>query len=125
MEEFSAVVGHLSTNRAPGINGFNGGFYQVAWPIISTDLLDAINNVLRSGHLLPQVNHTVLCLVPKKAVPESVDDYRPIALCNILYRILAKLLSNRLKPLLPKIIDPNQCAFIQGRRITDSILLAH
>ena len=81
--------------------------------------------MLRSGRLLPQVNHTVLYLVPQKVVPESVDDYRPIALCNVLYRILAKLLSNRLKPLLPKIVDPNQCAFIQGRRITDSILLAH
>ena len=125
MDELNAVVRHLSPNRAPGFDGFNGAFYKASWPIISSDLLEAINNALRSGHLLPQINHTILCLVPKKVVPESVDDFRLIVLCTVLYRILSKVLSNRLKSLLPKIIDHNQSAFNSGRRITDSILLAH
>ena len=74
--------------------------------------------------MLVEVNHTLLCLIPKKAIPATVDDYRPIALCNVLYRILSKTLANRFKPLLPKLIDFNQSAFINGRRISDSILLA-
>ena len=64
-------------------------------------------------------------MVPKKKIPASADDFWPIALCTIFYRILSKMLSNRLKPLLPKLIDNNQSAFLNGRRITDSILLAH
>ena len=63
--------------------------------------------------------------IPKKTVPASLDDYRPISLCNVVYRILSKLLANRLKPLLPRLIDLNQTAFIQDWRISDSILLAH
>ena len=125
MDELREVVRKLSSNRAPGMDGFNGAFYKATWHLISKDLLEAVNNVLQSNHLLAQVNHTILCLVPKKIVPVTVEDYRPIALCNVIYRIISKLLSTRLKPLLPGIIGPNQSAFIKGRRITDSILLAH
>ena len=71
------------------------------------------------------MNHTLICLIPKVAIPASVDDFRPIALCNVMYRILSKLLANRLKPLLPRLTDLNQTAFIRGRRITESILLVH
>ena len=107
------------------MDGFNGGFYRATWPIISTNLLEAINNVLRSGKLLNQVNHTILCLVPKIEVPATVNDFHPIALCNVFYKILSKILSNRIRPLMPKLIDHNQNAFIKGRKISDSILLAH
>lgn len=116
---------HLNPNRAPGVDGFNGAFYKSAWGIIDEDLLEAINNFLRSSKLLNQVNHTLICLVPKKTVLAMSDDYWPISLCNVVYRILSKLLANQLKPLLPRMIDLNQTVFIQGRRISDSILLAH
>ena len=94
MEEIRLVVSSLHPNRAPGIDGFNGAFYCATWSTIAHDLLEAVNNFLRSGKLLAEVNHTLLCLVPKKAIPVVVDDYRPIALCNVLYRILSKTLAN-------------------------------
>ena len=84
-----------------------------------------MNNILHVGKLFTKVNHTLICLIPKKEIPDSVDDYRPVALCNVMYRIFSKLLANRLKPLLPKLTDFNHTAFISGRRITDSILLAY
>lgn len=125
MDELRVVVRSLNPNHAPGVDGFNGAFYCVTWPAISIDLLAAVNNFLRSSKMLAQVNHTLLYLVPKKPIPATVDDYRSIALCNVLYRIIFKVLAYRLKPLLPKLIDFNKNAFIQGQKITDSILLAH
>ena len=92
---------------------------------VSPCFIAVVNNFLRSGKLLGQVNHTLLCMIPKKAILVSIEDYRPIALCNVLYRIISKLLANKLKPLLPKLIDFNKSAFINRKRITDSILLAH
>ena len=125
LEELKEVVSRLNINRAPGPDGFNGAFYRASWSIIATDLLDAINNVLRSQRLLLQVNHTSICLIPKMTVLVTIEDFRPIALCTVLYRILSKLLANRLKSMLPKLVDINQSAFIHGWRIADSILLAH
>ena len=124
MEELHSVIKHLNSNRAPGVDGFNGTFYRATCPIIAEDLLEVVN-ILQVSKELAQVNHTLLCLIPKKAIPACVDDYRPIVLCNVMYRIFSKLLANRLKPLLLRLTDLNYTAFISGRRIIDSILLAH
>ena len=124
MDELRIVITNLNPNRALGA-WFNGAFYRSSWTIIAIDLQAVVNNFLRSGKLLAQVNHTLLYLIPKKTIPATFDDYRPITLCNVIYRIISKLLANRLKPLLSKLIDYNQSAFINGRRITDSIHLTH
>jgi hypothetical protein len=71
------------------------------------------------------VNSTLIALVPKKSNSMSVSDYRPISLCNVLYKILSKVLASRLKYVLPNIISSNQSAFIPGRLISDNILVAY
>jgi hypothetical protein len=71
------------------------------------------------------VNVTFIALVPKKKNSSKVSDYRPISLCNVVYKIIAKVLANRLKYVLPHIISQNQSAFIPGRLISDNILAAY
>ncbi|GKA87511.1 RNA-directed DNA polymerase, eukaryota, reverse transcriptase zinc-binding domain protein, partial [Tanacetum coccineum] len=77
-----------------------------------------------NGKILKEINATMISLVPKTATPCKVSDYRPIAYCNVVYKIISKIISNRLKVVLGSLVDKNQCAFIPSRQISDNILLS-
>ena len=76
-----------------------------------------------AGKFLRKLNHTNLMLIPKVPCPKNLKQYRPIALCNVSYKILAKVLTNRLKRVMPKVISDNQPAFVAGKQIHDNILV--
>ena len=87
---------------------------------MSTAVLAILN-----GSPIPEgMNHTYVALIPKKHKPIDVSDFRPISLCNVIYKLVTKVITNRLKELLPVIISENQCAFTPGRLITNNILVA-
>jgi hypothetical protein len=115
----------LGKEKAPGPDGFTALFYVKYWDCIKTTVLLAVGNFFASNSLLRSQNHTFIALIPKKLGASAVNHFRPISLYNIIYKIISKLLANRLKPLLSKIISPFQTAFVPGRHIHDNSILFH
>lgn len=114
----------MSPYKAPGPDGIHCFFYQKYWDILQ----DQIFNVMKSffdGNSPYVLNHTNIVLIPKFPNPIRVDHFRPISLCNISYKIISKILANRLQVILKDIIFENQCGFVKGRHITDNILITH
>ncbi|KAJ9561655.1 hypothetical protein OSB04_006815 [Centaurea solstitialis] len=115
----------IGNEKAPGPDGFSAKFFKAAWDIIGTDVTIAIHNFFYRSHLAGELNHTLLCLLPKSPNASSVADFRPIACCTVLYKCISKMLVARIKPVLDGIVSRTQSAFIPGRRIVDNILMAH
>ncbi|KAG7559082.1 Reverse transcriptase domain [Arabidopsis thaliana x Arabidopsis arenosa] len=124
LEEVKRAVFEMNPTKAPGPDGMTALFYQRFWPIISEDLLTTVRSFFTTGTLDPRLNMTNICLVPKAGRPKEMSGFRPISLCNVGYKIISKVLSNRLKRLLPKVISETQSAFVARRLITDNILIA-
>lgn len=123
--EIKLAVMSINGGKAPGPDGFSAKFYHSYWHIIGKDVIREVRQFFVSDYLQPQQNETHIRLIPKVTGLRSVSDYRPIALCNTHYKIIAKVLSRRLKPLLPALISPSQSAFIAGRAIGDNVLITH
>ncbi|GLT45910.1 hypothetical protein SLA2020_197060 [Shorea laevis] len=123
--EIKTVVFQLGAYKAPGIDGFPGCFYQQHWDMIASDVCQAVRHFFNNGYMLKEMNRTQLVLVPKVRNPQVIAQYRPISLCNFSYKIISKLLANRMKGYLDHLISPFQSAFIPGRSIQDNILIAH
>lgn len=109
--------------KAPGPNRLHSIFYQKFWPQIGNSVVAFCNNIFKN-HIIPDhINQTFLCLIPKVQSPTSMTQYRPISLCNTVYKIISKIISNRLKPFLEKLIHPSQSAFVPNRRAIDNALI--
>ena len=115
----------IHADKAPGLDGFSVGFYQSFWDIIGEDVSKYIRDFFASGSLSNRQNETHVRLIPKSLGPKRVSDYRPIALCNTHYKIIAKILTKRLQPFLSSIISDHQTTFVPNRAISDNVLIAH
>ena len=124
-EEVYKAVMDIGAHRAPGPDGFSAVFYHTYWDEIKDDIMKEITCFFETGRLDQQLSHTNLCLIPKVYPPSEMKEFRPIALCNVSYKIITKVLVNRLKKHLSNIISENQNAFIPGRMISDNIVVAH
>ena len=100
-------------------------FYQNLWHIIGDSVVLAVLDFLNNGNMLSDINNTNIVLIPKVQNPKSLSEFRPISLCNVIYKIISKVLANRLKQVLPQIISSTQSAFLPGRLITDNVLVAY
>ncbi|GJY81166.1 protein LAZ1 [Tanacetum coccineum] len=122
-EEIKTAMFDIGDDRAPGPDGFTPAFFKKNWDIVGNDVCNAMREFFINGQLLKEINHTFLALIPKVSTPLKVTDYRSISCCNVLYKCISKILTNRIIDGLKEAISENQSTFIPGRRISDNILI--
>ena len=93
--------------------------------MLKTDVWNIVEKSRLSRRILPTLNATFLTMIPKNEGVDSLNKFRPISLCNVIYKIITKVIANRLKPLFPSLISPEQSGFVEGRQILDGIILVH
>lgn len=125
MEEVRKAVFQMGPLKAPGSDGFPGLFYQKYWEVIGDDVFTAVKEFFQNGHILREMNHTNVALIPKVSNPESMSQFRPISLCRFNYKIVSKVLANRLQPYMHNLITEQQSTFIPSRQIHDNVIVAH
>lgn len=123
-EEVKNAIDSMYPEKSPGCDGLNQGFYQAYWSVVGKDVVDFCQHFFSTGELPTGVNLTLVCLIPKVKQPQQMTDLRPISLCNVMFRILSKVMENRLKSCLPTLISDKQSAFVEGRLLTDNALIA-
>ncbi|XP_074283536.1 uncharacterized protein LOC141608084 [Silene latifolia] len=123
-EEVVTALNQMHPLKAPGPDGMNGLFYQTYWHIVGQAVTRTVIGILRGAPFPEGINKTHIVLIPKKKAPDKMTDFRPISLCNVIYKLVSKVLANRLKTFLGEIVSENQSAFTPGRLITDNILVA-
>lgn len=110
--------------KAPIIDRIPALFYKKFWSIVGDQTTEACLQILNNGVSLDEVNNTIIHLIPKLSNPSSPSDYRPLSLCNVLYKINVKVLANRLKVILPVIILEEQSTFVLNRKISNNTMIA-
>ena len=124
-EEISKAIFQLDRDKAPGPDGFTIAVFQECWDVIKEDLVRVFAEFHRSGIINQSTNASFIVLIPKKSLSKRISDFRPISLITSLYKIIAKVLSGRLRGVLHETIHYTQGAFVQGRQILDAVLIAN
>lgn len=101
-EEIKEAVFAINPDKAPGPDSMTSLFYQRFWNFIGKDIVHTVQKFFYSGELDERINQTNICLIPKTERPRAMTEFRPISLCNVSYKIISKVLSTRLKRVLPK-----------------------
>ena len=107
-EEVRQALFMMHPEKAPGPDGMTALFFQHSWHVIKKDVVELVNNFLVSGDLDPRLNITNICMIPKVERPTRMTELRPISLCNVGYKIISKVLCQRLKSCLPRLISETQ-----------------
>ncbi|KAM6553580.1 hypothetical protein CsatB_014342 [Cannabis sativa] len=123
-EEVKVVVFSMHPDKALGPDGMGPGFFQHHWDIVGSDVTNLVKEFFATEALPDGLNDTNLVLIPKKKNFITMSDLRPISLCNVLYKIISKVLANRMRDLIDCIISETQSAFIPGHLISDNLMVA-
>ena len=125
LQEVEIATQQLKVGKAPGPDGFTSDFFHNFWDLIKEELWQVVEESRVNRWMVPSLNANFISLIPKEENSQTQDKFWPIALCKVLYKIVSKVIDTRLKPLLPLLISPKQSSYIEGRQITDGIILTH
>lgn len=123
--EVEQVVMEIRKGKSPRLDGFTTKFFQACWEILGEEIWTLVEISKRVASIHSKLDAIFIVLVLKDKKGESPASFRPFALCNVIYKIVSKVIANRLKPTLLKIISYEQMGFVEGTQILDNIILAH
>ncbi|XP_074298594.1 uncharacterized protein LOC141629503 [Silene latifolia] len=123
--EIICALNGMDGSKSPGPDGITPKFFQMFWPQIGQLVVLALLRFLNSGVMRKEWNNTHIILIPKVEKPEQISQYRPISLCNVIYRLASKCLANRLKLVISSIVSDSQQAFVPSRLMSDSCVITH
>ena len=123
--EVHSALMEMNGDKAPGPDGFTVAFWQSCWDFAKEEIMEMFKEFHKHSSFLKSLNNTFLVLIPKKGGAEDLGDFRPISLLGELYKLLAKVLANRLKKVVGKVVSPTQNAFVMGKQILDASLIAN
>lgn len=124
-DEVSEVINEMQNGKALGPNGFNVDFFKACWRTVKQDILDVVEDSRRFKTVLKDFNASFIAFIPKQEKAMTPDRFKPVALCNVVYKIISKVIANRLKPLLPALVSEEQTSYVEGRQILNNIIQAH
>lgn len=122
-EEVLGALNTMKPFKAPRPDGFQAVFFKQYWNIVGQDIKRMMNEAFSCGKIDPALLDTLIALVPKVDCPKTFKDFRPISLCNTIYKILTKVLVHRIRPILCNLIGPFQSSFLPGRDTTDNAIV--
>ncbi|KAL9689317.1 hypothetical protein QQ045_009701 [Rhodiola kirilowii] len=122
--EIWLALARIRSDKSPGLDGFSASFFRKNWNLIGKEFCAAVRHCLKFNALPKGMNSAIIALIPKSKNATEPGDYRPIACCNVTYKVISGLLAERLKKVLPDIIDKAQGAFVKDRSIVGNVFLA-
>jgi hypothetical protein len=124
-KEVREAIFQMKHNKAPGPDGFLAEFYQVFWSIIKDDLMAMFRDFHVGDLPLFNLNFGVITLIPKEKEVKRIQQYRPICMLNVSFKIFTKVMANRLEAIACRITKPSQSAFLPGRYILEGVVVLH
>ena len=122
--EILGALKSMKPYKAPGLDGLHSGFFQKHWNCVGDSVKEEVRNIFLSCEMPAFLNQTFIALIPKQKGPETISHFRPISLCNTVYKLVTQILVQRLRPHMPNLISPCQIAFVAGRRGSDNVIIA-
>lgn len=121
--EIVTAVQSMGRFKAPGPDGYQPVFYQQCWNEVGGSVTRFVLEFFCTGELPKDTNDAIVVLLPKVSSPEKIHQFRPISLCNVLFKIFTKTMVGRMKRVITKLIGPAQSSFIPGRLSTDNVVI--
>jgi hypothetical protein len=125
LQEVKVALASFNKDRSPGPDGWTVEFFLHHFDLVGPDLLELVEDSRLHGKIIGALNSTFITLIPKENNPSTFGDYRPISLCNLCYKLVTKIIANRLKPILSRALSEEQLGFLKGRQILDTIGTTH
>lgn len=113
----------MSPYKAPGSDGLRAIFYLKNWDLVGRQVTEFFLNAFREGKFDEKFSETLISIVPTVDNPETISQFRPVSLCNVVVKLITKFMVSRIKPILQALIPLTQCSFLPNRGCTDNILV--